>query len=403
VDIIKQDVVIIGAGAAGLMCAATAGYRGRSVLVLDHAPKAAAKIRISGGGKCNFTNQTVTSEDYLCHNPHFVKSALARYQPEDFIELVERHGVDYEVRDAGKYFCANRAGDLIHLLLTECDWAGVQLQLKENIVQVVDLKAQSPSSNEAYQVDTQTQQIQCQSLVIATGGLSFSKLKATGFGYDIAKQFGMPVLPKRPGLVPLVMADKLLVFCQKLSGLSLEVSITVQMDTGTVSVNEAMLFTHFGFSGPAVLKISNYWQAGSALEINLLPQLNLLAELQNLKARNGNLKTWLNQFWPKKFTQAWAEFHTLPEKLAETANEQLAILAEQISRWQIYPAKTAGYDKAEVTLGGVDTSAISSKTMESLKQPNLYFIGEVLDVTGQLGGYNFHWAWASAVAAGQVI
>jgi len=403
VDIIKQDVVIIGAGAAGLMCAATAGYRGRSVLVLDHAPKAAAKIRISGGGKCNFTNQTVTSEDYLCHNPHSVKSALARYQPEDFIELVERHGVDYEVRDAGKYFCANRAGDLIHLLLTECDWAGVQLQLKENIVQVVDLKAQSPSSNEAYQVDTQTQQIQCQSLVIATGGLSFSKLKASGFGYDIAKQFGMPVLPKRPGLVPLVMADKLLVFCQKLSGLSLEVSITVQMDTGTVSVNEAMLFTHFGFSGPAVLKISNYWQAGSALEINLLPQLNLLAELQNLKARNGNLKTWLNQFWPKKFTQAWAEFHTLPEKLAETANEQLAILAEQISRWQIYPAKTAGYDKAEVTLGGVDTSAISSKTMESLKQPNLYFIGEVLDVTGQLGGYNFHWAWASAVAAGQVI
>jgi len=403
VDIIKQDVVIIGAGAAGLMCAATAGYRGRSVLVLDHAPKAAAKIRISGGGKCNFTNQTVTSEDYLCHNPHFVKSALARYQPEDFIELVERHGVDYEVRDAGKYFCANRAGDLIHLLLTECDWAGVQLQLKENIVQVVDLKAQSPSSNEAYQVDTQTQQIQCQSLVIATGGLSFSKLKASGFCYDIAKQFGMPVLPKRPGLVPLVMADKLLVFCQKLSGLSLEVSITVQMDTGTVSVNEAMLFTHFGFSGPAVLKISNYWQAGSALEINLLPQLNLLAELQNLKARNGNLKTWLNQFWPKKFTQAWAEFHTLPEKLAETANEQLAILAEQISRWQIYPAKTAGYDKAEVTLGGVDTSAISSKTMESLKQPNLYFIGEVLDVTGQLGGYNFHWAWASAVAAGQVI
>jgi len=403
VDIIKQDAVIIGAGAAGLMCAATAGYRGRSVLVLDHAPKAAAKIRISGGGKCNFTNQTVTSEDYLCHNPHFVKSALARYQPEDFIELVERHGVDYEVRDAGKYFCANRAGDLIHLLLTECDWAGVQLQLKENIVQVVDLKAQSPSSNEAYQVDTQTQQIQCQSLVIATGGLSFSKLKASGFGYDIAKQFGMPVLPKRPGLVPLVMADKLLVFCQKLSGLSLEVSITVQMDTGTVSVSEAMLFTHFGFSGPAVLKISNYWQAGSALEINLLPQLNLLAELQNLKARNGNLKTWLNQFWPKKFTQAWAEFHTLPEKLAETANEQLAILAEQISRWQIYPAKTAGYDKAEVTLGGVDTSAISSKTMESLKQPNLYFIGEVLDVTGQLGGYNFHWAWASAVAAGQVI
>lgn len=401
------DVLIVGAGAAGLMCAATAGYRGRRVLVVDHAPKAAAKIRISGGGKCNFTNHTVTPEDFSCQNPHFVKSALARYQPQDFIDLVDRHGLDYEVRDAGKYFCLNRAGDLIHLLLTECDWAGVELKLKQTI-QGVDTRTSSKDVSQdathyAYQVETDTDRIHCQSLVIATGGLSFPKLKASGFGYDIAKQFGLAVLAPRPGLVPLVMADKWLLFCQKLSGVSLEVAITVQTDSGAVTVQESLLFTHFGFSGPAILKISNYWQAGQALQINLLPKYNLLAELDRLKADNGSLKTWLNQVWPKKFTQAWALLHPFPERLAETSNEQLAEMAQQITQWQVYPAKTAGYDKAEVTLGGIDTGAISSKTMECLQQPHLYFIGEVLDVTGQLGGYNFQWAWSSAVAAGQVV
>ncbi len=401
---VKQlDVLIIGAGAAGLMCAATAGYRGRSVWVLDHAPKAAAKIRISGGGNCNFTNQNVTPEDYLCQNPHFVKSALARYQPQDFIELVERHGIDYEVRDAGKHFCGNRAGDLIHLLLTECDWAGVDIKLKQTIQQVEELSHSQVPSAFHYQVQTETEVIQCQSLVIATGGLSFPKLKASSFGYDIAKQFGVPVIPQRPGLVPLVMADKALAFCKSLSGLSLDVTLSIKTPDGTQSVNEAMLFTHFGISGPAVLKISNYWQAGIPIDINLMPNCPVLSELEKLKAQNGRLQTWLNQRWPKKFTQAWLNSYPQPDKLAEVSKEQLIGIAEQIQHWQLYPAKTAGYDKAEVTLGGVDTDAISSKTMECLQQPHLYFIGEVLDVTGQLGGYNFQWAWASAVAAGQVV
>ncbi|PLA75254.1 aminoacetone oxidase family FAD-binding enzyme [Hydrogenovibrio sp. SC-1] len=401
---LKQlDVLIIGAGAAGLMCAATAGYRGRSVWVLDHAPKAAAKIRISGGGNCNFTNQNVTPEDYLCQNPHFVKSALARYQPQDFIELVERHGIDYEVRDAGKYFCTNRAGDLIHLLLTECDWAGVEIKLKQTIQRVEALLGSQQASPYRYQVQTDTDVIQCHSLVIATGGLSFPKLKASRFGYDIAQQFGISVIPQRPGLVPLVMADKALVLCQSLSGLSLDVSLSIETPNGVQSVNEAMLFTHFGISGPAVLKISNYWQTGAPIAINLMPNCPVLAELETLKAENGRLKTWLNQRWPKKFTQAWLNSYPQPDKLAEVPNEQLIAMAKQIQNWQLYPAKTAGYDKAEVTLGGVDTDAISSKTMECLQQPHLYFIGEVLDVTGQLGGYNFQWAWASAVAAGQVV
>lgn len=397
------DVLIIGAGAAGLMCAATAGYRGRSVWVLDHAPKAASKIRISGGGKCNFTNQVVTPEDYICQNPHFVKSALARYQPQDFIDLVERHGLDYEIRDAGKHFCANRAGDLIHLLLTECDWAGVEIKLKQKIQRIEAMQNPQDAPSFTYQVETETDLIQCQSLVIATGGLSFPKLKATSFGYDVAKQFCIPVLRQRPGLVPLVMADKALALCQNLSGLSLEVAISITTPTETVTVTEDLLFTHFGISGPAVLKISNHWQKGMPLEINLMPNRSVLAELENLKAQNGALKTWLNQAWPKKFTQAWLESHPQPDKLAETSNEQLLEIAHQIQYWRLYPAKTAGYDKAEVTLGGVDTNAISSKTMESLQQPHLYFIGEVLDVTGQLGGYNFQWAWASAVAAGQVV
>lgn len=401
---LKQvDVVIIGAGAAGLMCAATAGYRGRSVWVLDHAPKAAAKIRISGGGNCNFTNQAVFPEDYLCQNPHFVKSALARYQPQDFIELVDRHGIDYEVREHGKYFCANRAGDLIHMLLTECDWAGVEIKLKQIIQQIKPLSNAAESTSFRYQVQTEKEEIQCQSLVIATGGLSFPKLKATAFGYDVAKQFGIPLVPQRPGLVPLVMSDKALAFCQSLSGLSLNVTISVNMADRQYSATEAMLFTHFGISGPAVLKVSNYWQAGIPLQIDLMPNRPVLEELERLKQENGRLQSWLNQYWPKKFTQAWLNSHPQPDKLAEVSQQKLIQIAELIQNWQLYPAITAGYDKAEVTLGGVDTDAISSRTMECLKQPQLYFIGEVLDVTGQLGGYNFQWAWASGVAAGHVV
>jgi predicted Rossmann fold flavoprotein len=384
----NYDAIIIGAGASGLMCSATAGYQGLNTLVLDHAPKAAAKIRISGGGKCNFTNQTVLAEHFYSQNPHFVKSALSRYQPQDFIELVERHGLAFEQRLLGKLFCQNRASDLIQILRTECDWAGVNFQLNTAITSIT-------YENNIYFVKTDVGSFQTSKLIIATGALSFPRLKATAFGYQIAQQFGLKVLPTRPGLVPLVFAHKWLQFCQHLSGLSLDVSICVQHHC----FEEAMLFTHQGISGPAVLQISNVWQKGIPLQINLLPSINIEAELRQLKHAAQPIHTWLNQFWPKKFTQAWLTLHPL-EDLANQSDENLKNYAHQLSHWALYPSDTAGYDKAEVTLGGVDTEEVSSKTFESHRQPGLYFIGEVLDVTGQLGGYNFQWAWASGVACG---
>ncbi len=387
------DCIIIGAGAAGMMCAATAGYGGASVLVVDHAPKAGAKIRISGGGKANFTNLNITPEHYICHNPHFVKSALSRYTQFDFIELVERHGVAYEEREKGKLFCKRRASDLIQLLRTECDWAGVQFQLNTPILQV-------QTASEGYQLQTQQGTLYCQQLVIATGGLSFPKLKATGFGYQLAQQFGLPVRPQRPGLVPLILQGSWAEHCAQLAGISLEVSITIAGRTFT----DAMLFTHHGISGPAILQASNYWQKGEPLTINLLPNSNVLAELKQLKANNGNLKRWLSQFWPKRFVETWlAQTPSPGQKLAEIKDAQLESYAQQLTQWQLFPKETAGFSKAEVTLGGVDTDAVSSKTFEAKQQPRLYFIGEVLDVTGQLGGYNFQWAWSSGVACGQAI
>lgn len=389
------DCIIIGAGAAGMMCAATAGYGGASVLVVDHAPKAGAKIRISGGGKANFTNLNISPEHYICHNPHFVKSALSRYTQFDFIELVERHGVEYEEREKGKLFCKHRASDLIQLLRTECDWAGVQFQLNTPILQV-------QTTSEGYQMQAQQDTLYCQQLVIATGGLSSPKLKATGFGYQLAQQFGLPVRPQRPGLVPLILQSSWAEHCAQLAGISLEVSITLAGHT----FQEAMLFTHHGISGPAVLQASNYWQKGEPLIINLLPNSSVLAELKQLKAHNGNLKRWLSQFWPKRFVETWLAQSPLlkpGQKLAEIKDAQLESYAQQLTQWQLFPKETAGFSKAEVTLGGIDTDAVSSKTFEAKQQPGLYFIGEVLDVTGQLGGYNFQWAWSSGVACGQAI
>ncbi|WP_029939402.1 BaiN/RdsA family NAD(P)/FAD-dependent oxidoreductase [Hydrogenovibrio thermophilus] len=391
------DVLVLGAGAAGLMCAATAGYRGRRVEVLDHAPKAAAKIRISGGGKCNFTNLTVRPDHYLCGNPHFVKSALARYQPQDFIDLVDRHGLVYETRELGKLFCQNRAGDLIQILRTECDWAGVEFHLNTRVEQVEALDESHQPLR--FRVVTNYEVIECESLVVATGGLSFPKLKASGFGYRLAEQFGLAVIEKRPGLVPLVFDGKLRDFCAAMAGVSLDVTIRNQDDTQSFS--EALLFTHQGISGPGVLQISNYWRPGEAIRVNLLPDIDVVEALLKLKQENAGLKKWLNGFWPKKFTQAWLEKYPLSEPLAELPDERLRQYAEQLTAWTLYPSDTAGYDKAEVTLGGIDTNAISSKTLEVKTTPGLYFIGEVLDVTGQLGGYNFQWAWASGFAAGQ--
>ncbi|MBN2865868.1 MAG: NAD(P)/FAD-dependent oxidoreductase [Thiotrichales bacterium] len=383
------DVVIIGAGASGLMCAATAGYQGKKVLLLDHAPKAAAKIRISGGGKCNFTNLEVRPANFICSNPHFVKSALSRYPSSAFIELVERHGLEYEQRELGKLFCKARASDLIQILRTECDWAGVTVQVNTGI--------QGVTFNESagFTVLTDSGMVSSAKLVVATGALSFPKLKATGFGYDLAKQFGLKVIKQSPGLVPLVFSGKWHERFAELSGLAMDVCVTA----GEKSFKEAVLFTHTSLSGPGILQASNYWQIGEKIEVNLLPDVDVYQSLLDLKQSGGGLTKFLNQYWPKRFTQMWLEVHPL-EDIANASNEALKMHAEQITHWALYPEKTAGYDKAEVTLGGIDTDEVSSKTFEAKKQAGLYFIGEVLDVTGQLGGYNFQWAWASGVACG---
>lgn len=383
------DAVVIGAGASGLMCAATAGYQGKQVLVLDHAPKAAAKIRISGGGKCNFTNLDVTPANFICSNPHFVKSALSRYPSSAFIELVERHGLNYEQRELGKLFCAERASDLIQILRTECDWAGVTVQIGTAI------KSVQFKEGSGFIVETTDGLISTPKLVVATGALSFPKLKATDFGYQLAKQFGLNVIEQAPGLVPLVFSGKWQERIAALSGLSMDVAVTA----GDHCFNEAVLFTHTSLSGPGILQASNYWKIGKKIEINLLPEIDVYSALLELKQAGGSVVKFLNQYWPKRFTQMWLEVHPL-EDIANSSNEVLQTYADQVTQWALYPEKTAGYDKAEVTLGGVDTDEVSSKNFEAKKQAGLYFIGEVLDVTGQLGGYNFQWAWASGVACG---
>lgn len=380
----------MGAGAAGLMCAATAGYQGKRVLVLDHAPKAAAKIRISGGGKCNFTNLNVTPAHYICANPHFVKSALSRYPSSAFIELVERHGLAYEQRELGKLFCAERASDLIAILRLECDWAGVEVLTHTRIASVAAMPAGG------FTLETSQGHWQAAKLVVASGGLSFPKLKASGWGYELAKQFGLAVTPCRPGLVPLCFEGKWQARFAELSGLSLEMAVTA----GARTFNEAVLFTHVGLSGPGILQASNYWLPGAPLVLNTLPGREVYAELLALKRSGGSFGKWLNQYWPKRFVQFWMALYPLPGAPANCSDEQLKQMALQLTEWTLYPSETGGYDKAEVTLGGVDTDEISSKTFEAKKQPGLYFIGEVLDVTGQLGGYNFQWAWASGVACG---
>ena len=388
----QWDVIILGAGASGLMCAATAGYQGKRVLVLDHAPKAAAKIRISGGGKCNFTNLDVSPSHFICQNPHFVKSALSRYPSSAFIELVDRHGLRYEQRELGKLFCAERASDLIQILRTEADWAGAEVMTHCAVSQI-------KYADEIYTIETSQGTFSSAKLVVATGALSFPKLKATGLGYEIARQFGLNVISTSPGLVPLVFADKWLERISSLSGLALDVNVTA----GNQSFQEAVLFTHNGLSGPGILQASNYWQIGQSLHINLLPGLVVLQELKRLKKSGESLSKWLNQHWPKRFTQAWLEWFPIENQLSNLTDETLSDYAKLIQDWTLYPSDTAGYDKAEVTLGGVDTNEVSSKTFEANQQSGLYFIGEVLDVTGHLGGYNFQWAWASGVACGLAV
>ena len=406
----QYDVIIIGAGAAGLMCAAIAGQRGRSVLVLDHANKAGKKILMSGGGRCNFTNYYVEPDRYLCHNTHFCKSALSRYTQWDFIGLVEKHGIPYHEKQLGELFCDNRASDILEMLLSECDQAGAKVQLNTSVDAIHSLETESGG----YKLNTTQGEYTCESLVVASGGLSIPTLGASGFGYQVAEQFNLKTYKTRAGLVPFTITNQLKDVCIALSGSSCEVI----MECNGQSFRGNMLFTHRGLSGPAVLQISSYWQAGQPLTINLLPDIDLAQVLRETQHERPklSLKKFIAQWLTQKMSEQLVELFLSdlvkttdvfkaeqPQTLAELNAEQMDAIAHQFNAWQLVPSGTEGYRTAEVTLGGIDTDEVSSKTMMSKNQQGLYFIGEVLDVTGHLGGFNFQWAWASGWAAAQYV
>ncbi|NOT17218.1 MAG: NAD(P)/FAD-dependent oxidoreductase [Sulfuriferula sp.] len=395
------DVVIIGAGAAGMMCAAQAGQRGRRVLLIDHAAKIGERIRISGGGRCNFTNLDVSADNFLSQNPHFARSALSQYSQHDFIKLVARYGIKYHEKTLGQLFCDDSAQQIIAMLRAECDVGGVRWAQPCQITAVA-------MTADGYQIITDDKTYICASLVIATGGLAIPQLGATPFGYKIAEQFGIPVIAPQPALVPLALDTDSLSALQTLSGTSLAVASTCAGQKAVFL--ESLLITHKGLSGPAVLQISSYWQnqlygAGKKqpIHINLLPQLDIAAWLNAHRYSKSLLSHLLAEHLPKRFAQEWCALHGWDKPLIEHGNKDISQMINLLSAWTLMPAGTLGYAKAEVTLGGVDTQALSSKTMAVKKQPNLYFIGEVVDVTGWLGGYNFQWAWSSGWVAGQVV
>jgi predicted Rossmann fold flavoprotein len=388
------DVVIIGAGAAGLMCAITAAARGREVLLIDHANKAGKKILMSGGGRCNFTNLYADPANFSSHNPHFFKSALARYTQWDFIAMVDRHGVPYHEKKLGQLFCDNRSRDILDMLLRECHDAGVDLRLNTSVHQIEKIDA-------GYRLSTDLGPVVSASLVIATGGLSIPTLGATGFGYEVARQFGHTVLATRAGLVPFTVSGQLKELCSELSG----TSVASVVRAGDQSFRENILFTHRGLSGPAILQISSFWQPGTAVEINLLPDDDALGWLEDQQAARpeSELKTVLGETFTKKMSTLLSDHWTTSKPLKQYTPTGLREIAGKLNAWQVVPAGTEGYRTAEVTLGGVDTREVSSQTMESLRSPGLYFVGEVLDVSGHLGGFNFQWAWASGHAAAQYV
>lgn len=397
----KKDVVVIGAGAAGMMCALEAGKRGRKVLLLDHATKLAEKIRISGGGRCNFTNRYTRPENFLSHNPHFCRSALARFSPQDFIVLLEKYGIRYHEKKLGQLFCDESSEQIIDLLRQECSAAGVEWRMPCQ-VQSINLLGPGPDSGGRFQLKTDQGRVITDSLVIATGGLSIPQIGASPFGYRVAEQFGIAVTPLRPGLVPLTFApDQLLQF----AGLT-GVTIDAEVSCNGKHFRENVLITHRGLSGPAMLQISSYWRPGDVIHINLLPDLNPAALLLDQRHSSTQLSNLLAQYLPRRFTQVWCDSTPATQPLRSLqhySERELQDIAVQLQDWQVIPSGTVGYRKAEVTLGGVDTRELSSKTMQSEKVSGLYFIGEVLDVTGHLGGFNFQWAWSSGYAAGQFV
>lgn len=391
-----QDVIVIGGGAAGLFCARSAGLRGRRVLLLEHNARPGNKILISGGGRCNFTNVGATAANYVTSgSPHFVKSALARYAPADFIALVERHGIAYHEKKLGQLFCDQSSKQILQMLEDECGDAGVQIRTGCKVTDVERV------AEGGWRVAIGSEVLESASLVIATGGLSFPKLGATPFGYHIAKQFGVPLIEPRPGLVPLTFPASSFAAFTALSGLSIDCE--TKQASGAAKFRENILFTHRGLSGPSILQISSYLKKGEPFRINLLPGVDAQQFLAANKAGGRDVKTILRQVLPERFVQAWLGADARPRQLAQLPQREIEALAARLNGWELTPDGDEGYPKAEVTVGGVDTLALSSKTLESRDVPGLYFIGEVVDVTGWLGGYNFQWAWASGHAAGQAV
>jgi len=384
---ITAEVIVVGAGAAGLMCAIEAGKRGRSVLVLERNDKPGRKIGISGGGRCNFTNIHTTAENFISGNKNFHRSALSGYTPADSIELVERHGIRYHEKKLGQLFCDGSSGEILKMLGRESEKAGVEVRL--------NCQLSSIRKKDRFLLESNLGSMTCESLVIASGGLSIPKIGATGFGHGIAKQFGLRVTELRPGLVPLTLERP----WAELSGVSVEAEVRC----GKTGFRENILFTHRGLSGPAILQISNYWKGKEPMTVNLLPDKQARELLVAERQTNKELKTVLGQYLPQRFVQQWCMRSASSRPMNRYSTLELEEIAQRLHRWEIHPADTEGYAKAEVTLGGVDTGELSSKTMESRRVPGLYFIGEVVDVTGWLGGYNFQWAWASGHAAGQFV
>ncbi len=388
------DVIILGAGAAGLMAAIEAGRRGRSVLVIEKARKPAEKIRISGGGRCNFTNLNCAPANYLSNNPRFCVSALRRYSQQDFIARVEAAGIAWHEKTLGQLFCDGPAQQIIDLLLGDCAAAGGELLTETSVTQVEKRGAR-------FHVATDRGDFECESLVVATGGPSIPKMGATGFAYDLARQFGLKVVPPRPALVPFTFDPLVLEKLKPLSGLSAEAVVSC----GKTRFREALLFTHRGLSGPAILQISSYWQPGQEIVIDLLPGRDAFEELRRLRGEKPKqeLHNLLSELLPRRLAQMICEETGIDGRLADLSDKKLRQVAERLNRWRLKPGGTEGYRTAEVTAGGVDTDEISSKTFEAKRVPGLYFIGECLDVTGWLGGYNFQWAWSSGHAAGQAV
>lgn len=387
------DVIIIGAGASGLMCAIEAGKRGKSVMILEHNEKAGRKILISGGGRCNFTNLNINSENYISANSHFCKSALSRFSQNDFISLVEMHQIKYYEKTAGQLFCVDKASEILNMLLNECRMHKVKISTASIVKQI--------AKTDLFDINTSKGEYKCSSLVVATGGLSIHKMGASSFGYDIARQFGLNIILCKPALTGLTLKEKDLNTFSTLTGVSADALISC----GKTSFRESILFTHTGLSGPAILQISNYWNDEDEIEINLLPDLDLINQIKDWQKINpkAELKTLLGTLLPKRLANLLIELFTVNKPVIQYNEKEIKVITDALQCWKLIPSGTEGFDKAEVTKGGIDTNELSSKTFESNKIKGLYFIGEVIDVTGWLGGYNFQWAWSSGYCAGQFV